>query len=526
MKQIYVLVLLLIIVILCVTLYSFVKIEHYLDSNITVSAPVSNDKLPLNIIKLTGRDISFPYYGENSMFTASQRALLDTSISTNPNGKCYQMLPSTGVLDSSYSIVMENNIYYILKKSCMNLKIEKISIANNGSIIIRFTKKKGVDVENLTKFLLVNPLFVEFTSENFVSVAYILHSSNVEANTSTITIDNISTKPLELQFDVTTPLRPDCDSAFDYASYSPKQKQVTKEDIQSGRIGSNKSVNMWVYYLDNMNISFQKIGLDFPTPVQLDKTQLVLFRKDYESLSNDPKQVKLYEFMKNIAIKYKIGDVPVLNYSFNILVNKPTATNPTTGGISLTSTKYGKGKYFQLLRVFMNNGYYAGNGPCNNNMLITTLVLYDNVFSILVGVGDKDNDDDIGDCGFVNDKSPPALLTLPYASDNTTFNVTVTIGPKQKYIYVQWFDLNSGKKCAFTNTTKYLTSLPLNSCGDYEDNSISEANVMTRMFASKDSKFIKKPLEDIFLVADTDFVTDINAIYFGYPNFNNLYAAI
>lgn len=512
-------ILLLFVVILCVTIYSLISVEHFAD--VVVSKPISTDKLPLNIIKFTGRDISFPYYGENSMFTASQRALADTSVSTNPTGKCYQKTPPSGILDPSYAIVMENNIYYILKKTCMSLNIKKISIANNGSIIIEFVRESGIDIENLTKFLLVNPLFVEFTSENFVSVAYILHTPRITANTSIITINNNSHNvPLELQFDLAIPSKRTCDSAFDYLSRSTNQLPVTQNDIKNGNIGSNLSVNMLVYYLDNMNISFQKIGLDFPTPIQLNKTSLVLFDKRYETLSKNPNKIKLYEFMKTIGIKYKLNEIPILTYSFDVLINKPKTDQNMKGGVALTSTKYGIGSYYQLLRIYMDNNYQGGRDPCNNNMMIATLTLFDNVFSILVGVGSGD------DCGFVNSESPPASITLPYVNDNTTLNVTVTIGPKQKYIYVQWYDLNSGKKCAFTSTTKYLTNLPLNACVEYDDSLLREANNMTRMFASTNSNFKKPSLENINLVANTDFISKINEIYFGYPNFNNLYASI
>lgn len=505
-------------IIVIVLLLLLISLNAIMGSKVLKEKFGVEEALDLYALKRCGRNLSFPYFSTSNL-TASQRALTDTSISTNPLGKCGLTDVAKNISNDSFAIVQEEGIFYTLKKTCMALKIMNYRM-DGSKIFLDFSIDSKEDIKNLTKYLLLNPLFVEFTFGNIISIPYFpyvgtatrdpltgrIFPSIVFMNNKTKLpgyLTNTDKSYITLEFSVLVPPQYQaCDKAFNYHDLSPNQQEISQSMFNNL---SNNVLNMWVYYLEDKGINFQQTGKELL--VNNSKNNVLLFDKNYKNYYNDPTQIHKYEFMNNIAIMYHNYITPVLTFSFDICIDVNNRPNP--------------GNWNGLIKSFVDNGYIGGWHPnCNNNIFAAEFFTMDSGYLVTFLVADE------GNCGYDTYLAPPLFLYLPYLSSNTVINVTLTIGPNQKHVYAQWTDINSGdigKKIAYGKSIRYLSDVPFNVCDNFDDNAKRDINNFTRIFASKRTK-PRKSLENTYVSWNDKYVKKLKSVSLGYKNFNNLFA--
>ena len=457
----------------------------------------NTEELPLKSINMCGRNLVFPYYGKMRLL-ASYRAELDLSLSTRPGGKCN--INSIPNYNPTFATLHEDGIFYKLKKSCIMLPIKPIknmlsyTINSNQS---EFTITLALDdqsiVEALSRFLLTNPLYVEFDIESNMSVAYKLLSvsSNDVRRPQSITFSNdiVSGKDqiVSLVFGILLPLQTICDSAFNYISYGVNYV-VTDAMLQNAF--TQKELNMYVYYLDVLPSNFQNIGQSLQISDENDNVA-TLFDPAYNTYISNPRKMQSYEFMKMFVIMYNNRMFPVLTYRFDILT-----TFNTAGMLKRLDTEK------VILKCIMTNGYNSSLGldNCKNNFLQVSMKDAGDYMMIKSSTGNNT------DCG------PSTSVLIPYYQENTIFSVSLTIGLTESIMYVEWMDTR--KKYVYSRTMSCLTDTP---CEVITKDRLSDINNLSRMFLSKE-KLDAYSLAPILLTWNKDFVYDIKDVAFGYKN--------
>jgi hypothetical protein len=487
-------------------------INSFLSPTVAKELFTVDDSLPLLAFRRWGRNLVFPYHGSNTVFTASQRAIIDSSLTSTPNGKCGVSTIYGRQLNDSFAIIHEDGIFYTLKKSCIALNMVRYRFENNGNtLVLSLALDTKENIENLSRFLLTDPLFVEFSFGPFVSLAYIPNTGRqfTFSNALNYNLPNVfnTDQTIDIRFDVAVHYNQgDCDRAFNYRSYSPNQYFVTEQKMRS--IGDGL-IHMWVYYTDELATNFQKTGRDLP-PFAIQPygpNRMTLFDKDFKNLANDPYQVERYEFMNMFAVMYHNYLTPVLTFTFNMVCDTDMRAWVNWGS-------------FQLIKAYVDTNYMGGNSPCANNIMQITLTGQSDYFELALTVGDN------GDCGYNTYFAPPVFLKLPYLSPNTELSVTVTIGHNQKHMYVQWTDINSGdigKKFAYAKASQPFGNSPFDACQYMDPDRYRETNHMTRLFSSKNfgNRF---PLGSAYVEWDRSFVRNEISASLGYKNYNKTYA--
>lgn len=492
-------------------------LNSYLSPIVIKEFFAQNDSLPITVFNAMGRNIVFPYYGTKNILTAPQRAVIDNSIiQSTPVGKC--ILTSTdGPLNPSFAIVHEDSLFYTLKKSCIALNLQGYEMQNNGNTILMwFSNKTIIDKENFAKFILVNPLFVEFSINGKMSAAYTVSTNNYLYSTST-DIKNynqwgrcINNECIAMRFDRTADPNITCDQndAFNYKEYSPSQKLLTNNDlmtIQGNVFLRDGLVNMWVYYLDELNTNFQSTGRSLPIRNPRE-TNISIFDTEYKRHLNDPYKVDLYEFMNNIALMYHNFIIPVFTVSFDVSITSDMFNDNNIRGNSPHN----------LLVCKMLNGY-GGNNGCQNNIFSIRLYIDERnpkFYSIMLGSGDGETG-----CGENVAKSPPNYINIPWLTPNNNVRITATFGPNQKHVLATWMDINTGdlgRKMVYTKSIRNYKE-PIEDPCSYNSWDITDTNNSTRLFASKNLN-PRPELKNIVLHSNDNFVKSINEFTLGYVN--------
>lgn len=460
-----------------------------------------NDALNINVFTRLGRNFTFPYFGKTP-FTASQRAILETKVLSNPIGKCALIGNTRGPLNDSFSIVHEDSIFYTLKKSCFSMNITGYRFRNDGkSLILSVAINNKENIENVTKFLLLNPLFVEFSVGTNMSFAYILHNQSRQflfMNSKTRLRGyktNTKAKFFDLEFAVAVPYKHNlCDRAFDYKRFSPSQGPLTEKNMQNIKDGL---IHIWVYYLDENGNNFQKTGRELIVP-RNKQSSMVIFDTNYKSLAGDPYKIDIYEFMNNYAIMYHNLITPVLTFSFDFSIPREEVV------------------HVNILSCDMDTTYRS----CWHNIM--AIDLHGNakgyILVVVVDTGSK--------CGYSGYGHPKLVIPLPFLSPNTVMNATLTIGVNQKHMYIQWTDINTGdigKKCVYAKSIQPYVNTPFNVCNYFNPDTKRNTTVMNRIFSSKKLN-PRPPLGNTTLKWNEKYVKRVNSVSFGYKNFNHLYA--
>lgn len=500
-------------------------------SPVVVKELFADDSLPIKTLTICGRQLIFPYFGNNNIFTAAQRAVIDNRVTTSPAGKC--VLPVVqGDLNESFAMVHENSVFYTLKKSCMALNILKYRFENNGdTLVCGFAINTPQNVENLARFFLLNPLFVEFSFNTVNSYAYVVSMTRPDsAPGNTLSFSNALDVPFKnyhshtgqpfvwVRFDRAVALGDGpCDTPFNYKEYAPQQRGVTDSNMNSIIQHNNGGLlNMWVFYLDDLTSNFQKTGKFLPITMS-NTGAITVFDKNFKTLATDPYQVATYEFMNNIALMYYNFIIPVFTCTFDICVTKDMYSN--------MDLNY----EFVVLKCYMDNGYYAGGNECANNIFAVTLTPNpfnnNSVYVLNILTGDRTG------CGYSTPSSPAIQLQLPYLTPNTRTRVTITVGPNQKYAYAEWTDINTGdigKRFSYSKAMACFANAPYKVCSydSVNESNIRSVNDFTSMFSSKELN-PRPDIANIYLTyngSGRNFLKNISSFSIGYVNMNNLYA--
>lgn len=497
-------------------LIALLIINSVLSQNSVEHFFIDSTPVPMTVYKFTGRDLIFPYLG-NSNLTAAERASYDVNMTTMPAGKCPFPLEAK-TLDDSFAVVKENGIYYTLKKACMALTVKNYRFDNNELMItVTFPISTPENIDNMAKFLLINPLFVEFVKGMNNSIAYIpqpyrsnytdrgFYFTNSSGYTETWA-KGFNPPTMDIKFRVAVPIgKGTCDATFDYKPYTSKKYQLKRQDMDT--IKKDGIVNMWVYYLDDLNSSFQTTNRNLPIEIS-SQGNVVVFDKNFKESSNDPYKTNSYNFMNTIYNMYNTFTVPIFTFSFDFIMTKSLKDNL---------------EKVLLLKCWVSNNFYGGWAPCNNNVMQITSSSLEDFLELQFSIGDG------SDCGYRTWFSPPATLWLPWLTTGTVVNITATFGINQKHIYAQWKDVNggdSGKKFAYAKSLQNFFDPPFDTCTKYDDDSHREINNFTKIFGSKKFTPQTRPkLENIYLNWNTDVVRSITGVSLGYENLNNKFAA-
>jgi hypothetical protein len=531
MTNLYLIVFLLIFIILCAFI-STVLVKDSMRKKEGFEA--SNDSLELKILRVCGRNLVFPYYGTNSINTAGQRALMDTSVSTSPAGKCV-INNAVGNADDSTAMVHEDSIFYALKKACLGLGIVSYKFEKPRGIgpnkvdtrlVIEFKTDTMINASNFAKFILVNPLFVEFNFGTMASIAYIPTIYNDASKPGDIVTQNsimfnnysYNQPTIQVAFDIAVGINQgNCDRAFYYKKLSAKQQIITDKHMKSV-LDDDKIVHLTVFYLGDLGLNFQRAGRTLPSTQaeQLGDSSMIIFDEGYAKISTDPYKTAAAAFMQTFATFYNNYITPVLTFTFDIVVG----TDKKAKLIGSPS---------QLLKAFMKNNYLGGSEPCANNIVSVVLTGDSSQIQIQVGIGNK------RDCGTVKGKgdwgNPTLYMDLPYLTPNTSINLTLTIGQNQKHLYAEWYDINGGnkgKQFAYAKTARNLAEPPYNICilqrsmNALIDKQI-DANNFSRMFSSR--TLPRPELKTTILEWDKAYVTKVRSVTLGYVNFNDINAS-
>ena len=475
---------------------------------------IDNTPVPMTIYKFTGRDLIFPYLGESTL-TAADRAMYDNTIFTIPEGKC----PFTNKkeIDDNFAIVKENGVFYTLKKTCMALTMLNYKFDNTEQILTISFPLDSDNIINMTKFLLINPLFVEISQGMHTSIAYIpqpfkskytekgfYFTNSVGYNDKWKTSFYPST--MKIRFRVAVPFnKGSCDTTFNYASYENNKYQLSKEHLES--IKRTKLLNMWVYYLDDLSSSFQTTNRFLPIdPISLGR--LELFNKNFKDMASNADKITTFNFMNTIFNMYNTFTVPVLSLSFDFSMKQSIQNNS---------------EKIQLLKSWVSNGFYGGWTPCNNNVFQISAEPHEDFLELQFSIGDGT------DCGYKTWFAPPALLYLPWLTNGTIVNITAIFGINQKHIFAQWKDIDkgdTGKKFAYAKSQQNFLEPPFDTCTLYDETIHREINNFTKIFGSQKFTPETRPkLENIYLTWNKNLITEITNVSLGYENLYNKFSA-
>ena len=463
--------------------------------------------------------------GRSAPFNASQRAITDISVRTDPNGLCPVLKDPP---NTSFAIVQERNVAYVLKKACLAIPTSSVRLNTMNTTLPQLTATFKQS-DNLNKLLLLQPLFVEFSLQQqpvnvqgavntgninqspLASVAYVPVYSFTPSNSRPL----YSTRaPVTDKTDVSFVLigrttNGSCDPAFDYTRLAKTNVVLTPTMVNNHLINkTNGHIHITAYYLDPLsdssNASFQTTGLSmlFPPPAistsinnnNSTSTTVALFDTNYKSLSNDPSRINMYEFMNKLALMYYNFIPPVLTFEFDLTIT-PDVFNYGTSSLPALNCN--------IDIPFDRYQAMSSGQPCPLYNLWGLDVRSDARGVIL----SLNTDDGSGNCrSLVNAPAPPTSVLIPYkATDgNIVVNVIATIAPNQKHLVAKWRDpqYTANKQFVFHSATAPYTRLPFDVCrqesGWSSDNSPRETCIMTKVFSSKNLS-PRPPLGNIVL---------------------------
>lgn len=465
--------------------------------------------LELRSLNSHGKMLTFPYYQDLSL-NAAQRAQPDNSVTSVLPGKCALVNTNRNnqSLNNSLSIVHENNLVYVLKKSCIALRAFNPRLTNNNTTLtLTFSLDSPDDVTNLTRFILVQPLFVEFNMNTMYSVAYIPRFTNRNWNTSTpFVYQNFNTsRTLDISFDIALPKSEGwCDRSFDYSRLS-SAVQLSPGDFTHLISSTDRHVHMNIYYIDpDAGSSFQSTGRTFKPVTSPNDTSVTIFDRNFSNWSRDASRLPVFEFMNNISLSYHNLRMPILTYSIIMRMDQ----------------KLTPGTRQDIVQCNMQN---LSNIPisCQSFNLwgLTVVHVNNNVFELLLRTEDGNQ------CGSRNtDLSPPVSIRIPYVSTGTDIHVTFTITANEKRLYAEWQDLSSGnisKLFVFGTVFTPYSSLPYNVCRDERrwnrDLVPRTTNYISTIFTSRNTP--RPKLDNIVITYQKPIVSSVSSVTLGHVNY-------
>lgn len=433
---------------------------------------------------ICGRNLVFPHF-KDATILASERAMPDSSITSNPIGTCR----FNKDINDSYSIIYENGLFYNLKSACIKLNLNDIAVFNSGTEVILDVKG-----DNAKLLYLLNPLWVEFIpSSDRTTLAYTLkHTTPLYTN---------QTATQKMYFNCLVSYNKGAsDNLFNYKKLSPTQTELNQQDVSTCKSSGN--INIKVYYLDDLSANFQSIGRS----LSLENLNLLatnnnsiykIFDVKYDKILNQVRQKEIYEFMNNINLMYKNFTTPVFTFDFSIITNPIKKTE-------------------QIMHCYMDNdvGEYNAckildNSPKKVNNICMFTLTPNQTGSILKCFTGTTN----GDCGsdesiLISKEDTPILeLNLPLMSNDVRITIMATITPYNRILYAEWNDIynkDSKKQCGFVSNQ---------SC-----NKRVSQNALYNLFAERTNR---AQINNIYINCNENIVSKVNGVYLGYKNIYN-----
>lgn len=345
----------------------------------------------INTFLACGRNLVFPYY-TNLNKSISKRSLVDNTIIPTISSNCFYS--DDNINDSNLALVSENFINHYFKKSCYTLKFDSFKI-NKNQVSLTLNTKSLNDKENILKFLLLNPVFIEFCYQDSVSQAYLLSSTSKDS----ISFDSFMNQ-LKLKFNRITNNH---DSIiFDF----------TKKKIDSNYFKNKNTISIWVYYTDKIKDETNYLNVN---NLNINSWDDYKYINVYDERSQSP-------FENNILKFYNNNITPVFTTNLVIDLNEKPESK-------------------LIAKMFVDNAYYvAGKDNCDNN--IFSIMFDDKSSKLHLLTGDRK------DCGYTNSIS----FKVPLSSINMTFS----IGPNQRNAYMFWNDEKLNKQFIYLRKWKCL----------------------------------------------------------------------
>lgn len=499
--------------------------------------------LPLKSLNYCGRKVSFPNQITSNVL-ASTRAKNGRLGNTDPLGVC-NSIGTTGDVDASSSVVVENSLYYILEKACLGLRWINYSIDATGNVLMTFLHNSPSDRDNISFLLLLNPLYVEFITNTGINtqgyrldcqtfdkswnakqsqyggsttLVYSPYYSNTDTDfdsTYASHIDTIDGKHvITLRFiPIIDPTKTNCDVPFDYNSANISQLTGNNLEILKK---SKQVINLNVYYLNEIETSFQQpsrlIQLDYDlTGSQTGKS--VIFWNDYDNDSSplraNPLTLNEKKFMNNLRIMYSNYIAPSFTWIFDICVTADIFSKMNPGTIAMCYADDGN----EWMTCNSNN---VTGGKNNNNIFSASIWFDSNSHFYLTITTSKNNP---SDCNW-NGADPDCLnIKLPYNSKNDSTKIILEISPNQKLLYAQWF-LEGQKKFSLGKTVNCPDSTPpYDMCGDTDGaGPVSHVNNNYSTLFTNQNRAAGSILPNIVFSYYKPVVQSTSTVYLGYQN--------
>jgi len=517
MKKIYIIILLYILIVvnlfISMILYypkypniiNYKQIDHYTSNSFTIP-------LPFNYL---GKKLVFTSFGDLKCL-ASERANYNSYIISEPVGKCINSIVPNW--NSALSIVKDEPFYYIFAKCCLSISISLYEI--NGDLLTLYfpIDNKGRNIKNITAFILLNPLYVEFCIDSKKTCGYLIDTNllNLQSNYN----------EFQITFKKINSISSCNNSLFNYDN-TINPAITPKNDLISSipQKNNERIINMLVYYLDDNNYgNFQNIGKILPIPPNLNKkipnknvSTLELFDKKYTRTRNTNTNtntskniinISRYEFNNNLSLIYHNYLNPVFTISFNLFnVNNKTSINSPLlicNNLGLSDTQLNIDTSTNLFSVILTK--YKLYSDKNQNQKFPMVNLEIQVNS---NTNNKDN-------------VKPLIIENIY----TTSTITITVTPNQIYALGYWYyGSNNTKLFSYGKSISYLnknsTHAPDNLCDINSDNfkDISNTNNLAKLFIKKNNNRIS--LDNLYINYNNQYVS-LNEIKLGYVNYYNI----
>jgi hypothetical protein len=295
------------------------------------------------------RELVFPNMNQNN-FLASSRSLKAANV---PESGTCNIVPSSPQLNDSYSIVHENYMYYSLRRACLLFSFSNITFVSNGIVNIQLDRSTPEKAEQLAKFILLNPVFIEFTvTSDKTSIAYfpVYQSSyNSVDNLQSFNAKEVSSTPFTILLVPITNQK-----FFQYGSQSTLKKLLGS--VQPTSLSGN------VFFLDYLEGSAHNIRTELPLTYDATRGKTTLFRKDFESLAQTP-QTRQYQFYKNVYMYHKYQAAPIFTFKLTAAVPANIISKSWSRSIGFeANTPKNNSKFAQQIWEDMTRLPYTSSG--------------------------------------------------------------------------------------------------------------------------------------------------------------------
>ena len=435
-----------------------------------------DDESVIKSLNICGRNLIFPYFKINGTLASSRANKANNSYLNT--GTCINTSRDPNI-NPSFAIVHEDSLFYQLTSACLNVNMVDYVY---GSDPVKFSIIFSNHNNNLVNFLTLNPLYVEFNPTDMNStIGYSIIGPivyNTELSNYSITFTPVFNAQITQ------------DDLFNYPQNMPSKTHILNSDLQEMK--NTGYANITIYYLDNLDTSFQSVGRTLNLTYNNDGINNIYDEK-FANLYGISTSIQKYEFMNMLSLMYANQVSPVLSFQFNLQVFEPfPAANNNNIVIKTTA-----------------DNYVGAYSTCTNTIDIPGTKQLNNIFSASI-IDNKNSTFTLSvftaknqDCGLNN--SSIVTCILPYSKNNMT--VVLTLSPTNKILFVCWKDIyNNRKNISYTN---------IKLC--------SETDGLYDLFINP---IAKDTLNNINMNYLTKYITNVKHCTLGYVNYNNVLNSI